>query len=406
MNIAIIRKIVTVVILASIVFSAHIFAEDAATGLSPEQIAEIKTKVEPVLKGKPVIDLPEEYRQFLFMAEVLFPDSYELFYGHGEYLTNEKADFTQAVPRLKKALELKPKDLKSLELLATCYNALKEAAEEVSAWESLREILEDFDGNEANELKERVMLQLERMAHENAMMMRSGKRFIVYTPADGEYSYTAQELSDERLEEIFRQVTGDLECIPAFRTSIIVLTPTQFDEIKPASWAGGFAKADESMVLNADSFPKSEPEDILPAKPIVLHEFTHNIVFVAAEGRCPTWLNEGLAVFSATKDRDFTEFTPSVPPPEKVMTLAQLEQEFFEISKLGKEAGERVREAYRLAGLYARFLVQSFTLAAPRQILAGLKSKMDFEKLLTDVTKMNVAQFEKRFRNWVAEMNN
>ncbi len=88
------------------------------------------------------------------------------------------------------------------------------------------------------------------------------------------------------------------------------------------------------------------------------------------------------------------------------MTLQQLEQEFADIRKLGKEAGDRVREAYQLARLYVRFLIQSFTLAAPRQILHGLKGKQPIDGLLTSVTKMTVPQFETRFRNRVAEMNN
>lgn len=381
-------------------------ADEAAIGLSPEQIEEIREKVSPVLRGRPVKDLPDEDQRFLFMAEVLFPESFELFYGHGEFLAVEKQDYTQAIPRLKKALELKPKDLKSLELLATCYYALKEEAEEASAWDSLREILEDFDADEAKDLRERVMMQLGRMAHENAMIMRSGKRFIVYTPANSTYSYTAEELTDERLEEIYRQVTGDLECIPAFRTSIVVLTPKQFEEVKPTDWAGAFASSDKSMVLDAQSFPKSEPTDILPAKPILLHEYTHNIVFVAAQGRCPIWFNEGLAVYAETKDRDFTEFTPAAQSPGELMGIEELEKEFIDIRSLGKEDIARVRRAYRLAGLYTRFLIQSFTLAAPRQILAGLKSRIPFEQLLEDVSKMNVAQFEQRFSNWVAEMNN
>lgn len=389
-----------------ITLSTPLPADDAAIGLSPQQIADIREKVAPVLRDRPVTDIPEEDQKFLFMAEVLFPDSYELFFRHGEFLALEKNDFTQAVPRLKKALELKPKDLKSLELLATCYNALKEAAEEVSAWESLREILEDFDSSEADDLRERVMMQLGRMADENAMIMRAGKRFMVYTPADSLFSYTAEELTDERLEEIYRQITGDLECIPAFRTSIIILTPQQFEDVKPTSWAGGFASSDKSMVLSADSFPRSEPTDILPCKPLILHEYTHNIVFVAANGRCPTWLNEGLAVYSETKDRDFTEFTPSADLPEKIMTLEQLEKEFADIRTLGKEHADRVRRAYKLAGLYARFLIQSFTLAAPRQILAGLKSDIPLPQLMTDVTTLSVPQFEQKFRNWVNEMNN
>jgi hypothetical protein len=236
--------------------------------------------------------------------------------------------------------------------------------------------------------------------------MRGGKRYVVYSPASGNYTYVESELSDTRLEEVYKQITNDLACIPRFKTSIIVLPPEKFAEIKPTSWAGGFARNDSSMVLSADSFPQSEPESILPAKPLVLHEYTHNIVFLAGGGRCPIWLNEGLAVYSEKKEMDFNEFVPTIPPPEKIMSLEQLEKEFIEIRSLGKESSERVHEAYQLAGLYARFIIQSYTLAAPRQILNGLKIKKPFEKLLEEVTGMNVIQFETRFRNWVAELKN
>jgi tetratricopeptide (TPR) repeat protein len=383
-----------------------IFAEEAAIGLIPEQIKEIKKKVEPVLKGCPVTDIPEEDRKLLFMAELLYPESYDLFYRHGEFLATEKADYTNAIPRLRKALDLKPKDINSLEMLATCYCALQKEADEVSCWESLREILEEDDSSDTAQIRERVMLQLERMARENEMIMRGGKRYVVYSPASGNYTYVESELSDTRLEEVYKQITNDLACIPRFKTSIIVLPPEKFAEIKPTSWAGGFARNDSSMVLSADSFPQSEPESILPAKPLVLHEYTHNIVFLAGGGRCPIWLNEGLAVYSEKKEMDFNEFVPTIPPPEKIMSLEQLEKEFIEIRSLGKESSERVHEAYQLAGLYARFIIQSYTLAAPRQILNGLKIKKPFEKLLEEVTGMNVIQFETRFRNWVAELKN
>lgn len=307
-----------------IILSATAQAEEAAIGLSPEQLKNIEEKVAPVLDGAQVIEIPEEDRRFLFLAEQIYPESYELFFRHGEYLALEKEEYTQAIPRLKRALEIEPKDVGSLELLATCYYALKEESEEVSCWESLREILEDYDESQAKDLRERVMMQLQRMANENAMIMRSGKRFMVYTPADSSYSYVADELTDARLEEVYRQITGDLNCIPPYRTSIIVLSPDKFDEVKPTSWAGGFAQCEKSMVLNAESFPRSKPDTILPAKSIVLHEFTHNIVFVAGGGRCPTWLNEGLAVYSENKEKDFTEFVPQIPTPDKIMNLEQL----------------------------------------------------------------------------------
>lgn len=387
-------------------FSGSVFADEAMIGLSPEQIAEIESKIKPVLKGQPVTEIPEEDRSVLFMAEGLFPESFDLFFRHAEYLANEKADYTQAVPRLKKALELKPKDLASLELLAQCHSQLKQAADEVSCWETLRELLEDSEDSEIRSLKERVFLNLGRMAEENEMVMRQGRRFIVYTPALSGYSHVDAELSDDRLEEIYQQVTGDLECVPAYRTSIIVLDPDKFDDIKPTSWAGGFASGGKSMTLPAESFPRSEASTRLPARKLVTHEFTHNIIFVLAEGHCPTWLNEGLAVFAENKDDTFTEFKPGLDTPETVMTLAELEKEFTDIRSLSNQDLPRVRQAYQLAGLYARFLIQNYTMTAPRQILNILKGRESFDVALKTVNDLSVDQFEKRFKNWLDELNN
>lgn len=384
--------------------SMQISGEEAALGLSPEQIKEIAQKLDPVLKGQPVSDIAEEDRPLLFLAEGLFPESYDLFFRHGEYLAGDKRSFTEAIPRLKKALELRPKDTAALETLALCHTGLKQAAEEVACWETLRELIEEDDTEQTRDLRERVTLNLGRMAAENQMIMRQGRRFIIYTPVSSEYIHIPNELTDERLEEIYLQITGDLECIPAFRTSIIVLDPIKFDAVKPASWAGGFAQGGKSMTLKTESFMPSEAGSRLPARGIVLHEFTHNIVFIAGAGRCPTWLNEGLAVFAEHKDDTFTEFKPQVPSPEQVMTLDQLEKEFAAIRKL--EGGPRVDQAYQLAGLYARFIIQNFTMTAPRLILNSLKTGSTFEKALQDVCKLQVPQFEKHFRNWVVEMAN
>ena len=182
-------------------------AETELAGFTEERIDEIKKAIEPVLKGQPVTDIPEEDRQLLFLAEMIYSDSFDLFLRHGEYLAEVKRDYTQAIPRLKRAYELKPKEIKILEKLAECHQALKQEANEVSCWETLRELLENEESDqdtEKRDLRERVMVNLDRMARENAMMMRAGRRFIIYTPVESAYTYVTHELIDDRLEEIGR----------------------------------------------------------------------------------------------------------------------------------------------------------------------------------------------------------
>ena len=397
-------QIILCIFVISLASFAH--AEDTMMGLSPEKIAEIEEKLAPVLKGGPVTDIPDEDRLLLFTAETLFPDSFDLFFRHGEYLAKEKKDYTQAIPRLKRALEITPKDLDTLDLLANCYFELKKDADAVSCWESLRERLDEDDSKETSKLRERVMVGLARMAEENQMVMRQGKKFIVYTPVSGEYVQAAEELTDGRLKEIFTQVTNDLKCIPAFRTSIIALDPVKFEEIKPTSWAGGFALGGKSMIVPAEKFPRSDPQSILPAKPLLLHEFTHNIIFVAANGRCPTWLNEGLAVFEEHKNDTYTEFQPKVQIPEPIMSIDELEKEFAEIKKITDKGSARVHNAYKLAGLSARFLIQNYTMSAPIQILNGLKKKLSFETVLKQFSKFDLSTFDIAFKNWVHQLSN
>ncbi len=152
--------------------SRPVAGEEATLGLTPEQIEEIESKLAPVFKGKPVSEIAEADRPLLFLAEGLFPESYDLFFRHGEYLATEKRSFTEAIPRLKKALDLKPKDLPSLELLAQCHTELKQASEEVACWETLRELIEEDDTEETRDLRERITFNLGRMAEENEMTMR------------------------------------------------------------------------------------------------------------------------------------------------------------------------------------------------------------------------------------------
>jgi len=381
-----------------------IAAQADLEGFSEDRIKAIETAIEPVLKGQPVTDIPEEDRQLLFLAELLFSDSYELFLGHGEYLADVKHDYTQAIPRLKRAFELKPEELAILEKLAECHQALKQDSDEVSCWETLRELLDEDESPTKHDLRKRVMVNLERMARENAMMMRAGRRFIIYTPVDNSYAYVTNELTDERLEEVYLQVTGDLSCVPAFRTSILALDPIKFEEVSPTSWAGGFAQGGKSMTVQAENFPRSEPGTRLAARKMLLHEFTHNIIFILGKGTCPTWLNEGLAVFSEKKDDGFTEFKPYVPAPSDIMTIAELDQEFIDIRALGKQSLERVFKAYQLAGLYARFLIQNSTMAAPRQIINCLKGNMTIDEALKTAVDLDTIQFENDFKAWVAEL--
>ena len=363
----------------------------------------LEEKIAPVLKGKPVTSIPEEDRKYLFLAEQFFSGSHNLFFLHGKYLALELEDYSLAVPRLQKALEIEPQDTDSLELLAHCFKQMQQAADEVSCWDSLREMIENPDVPLPEPLVERTYDALNRMAAENDQIMIRKKRFIVYIPANSDWAYLEDDFTDDRLEDVYSQVTGDLKCIPPFRTSMIILTPEKFKEISPTSWAGGFACGGKSMVFPAPQESKS-PQEPLPAKALCTHEFTHNIVYYLSPKHVPTWLNEGLAVFEQLKCDFSTDFSPNSNDLFKseadLLTIKQLEELFGEIRD--EEGSSRVAKAYRLAYLYVRFFIEHHTILAPMTIIIGCKNR-PFDEVFKEITSWDIPTFEREFKKWARQ---
>ena len=360
-----------------------------------------------VLDGKPVTELPEEDRRFLFLAEPLFPGNYNLFFRHGEYLGKEKKDFNEAIPRLKKALEIQPKSREVFDVLAFCHEQLKQTADELRCWESLREIVELSTDSADLGYQEKVFKSLGKLANENGKDIVRRNRFIVYVPHKSEYDFVLDELSDSRLEEIYAQVTGDLDCIPDSRTSILVLTPDEFADVKPTSWAGAFAEGKKSMTLPVTLFSKTKPDKPLPCRRVIVHEYTHNIVHISAGGKCPKWLNEGMAEYEESKNDSFIEYIPISSRKsmnfDPLLTPEELEKKFQDIKS--QEGGPEVQKAYFQAKLFARFLVEKFTLAGVRQILNGIKGNMTTEAVLKEVTQLSLPAFQAQFKKWLRELD-
>jgi len=396
--------------------TGRLFAEDADIrdlALPDDKIEEIvlpdeevvKEKVRPVLEGKPVEEIPEKDRHFLFLAEKLYPDQFNLFYRHGEYLAKTLKDYSQAIPRLKKAIELDSQHRDTWEILAFCHEQLKQVDEEIRCWESMRDFVENASAPADPAFKEKVFESLKRMAEENGEVMYQGKRFIIYIPQDPQWEYIIKELTDERLDEVFVQVTEDMQCIPAARTSILILDPEEFKKVTPVSWAGGFAAGSKSMTVPADKFKSSTPETVLPAKPLLIHEFTHNIVFILSGGKCPTWLNEGLATFEERKNDSYTEFIPLLAKysitNDSIPSIAEMEKKFAELKTAAMSP--EVGKAYFMFYLYTRFLIEKATLSGPCHILNALRGGVDKEQALKDITGLSVPEFERSFRNWVGK---
>ncbi|HZR33601.1 MAG TPA: hypothetical protein VFA76_17280 [Terriglobales bacterium] len=92
------------------------------------------------------------------------------------------------------------------------------------------------------------------------------------------------------LEEQYRDLARDLHYNPTENISVILYTSEQFFDITRApSWVG--ALNDGTLRIPLGGITTVSPE----LQSVLKHELTHSFVRLMSAGRCPTWLNEGLA---------------------------------------------------------------------------------------------------------------
>ena len=100
---------------------------------------------------------------------------------------------------------------------------------------------------------------------------------------------------------------------------------------------------------------------------VIRHEWTHLLIDLLTEGRCPNWLDEGLAQFIAR---------PLMNSEKTHLQLASQDQHFLPLHLLRKPfchlPGKQRRLAYLQSYAIVKYLIQEFSFTALRDVLKHL----------------------------------
>lgn len=92
------------------------------------------------------------------------------------------------------------------------------------------------------------------------------------------------------LEAAYNRVGADLNHFPAARIPVILYTKKDYSTLTAGpDWSGGLYDGKIRVPIGG----ASELTPLL--RSVLVHEYTHVVVFELTNGHCPTWLNEGLA---------------------------------------------------------------------------------------------------------------
>jgi hypothetical protein len=174
--------------------------------------------------------------------------------------------------------------------------------------------------------------------------------------------------------------------IPPFRVTIRILPDSQFfKETGAPPWTNAlYYKKQIYIPLSETSAP-----DLLDLTRSVRHEFTHAIIHALSNGRCPGWLDEGIAQWS--------EGTPSPALSQALdrwlrrnspVPLGLLQGGFTKLNS------EMVPAAYAQSFYAARMMVDLYGLPTIADYLRGLQKDGEVEDVFKNTFALNEHQFE------------
>jgi tetratricopeptide (TPR) repeat protein len=192
-------------------------------------------------------------------------------------------------------------------------------------------------------------------------------------------------VSDEvlmMLEEIRDRVGSELGNRIQGNTSVILYSDQQFRDITHlASWAG--AAFDGKIRVPVANYRDDRPL----LKKVLTHEFTHAAIYDLVGGRCPSWLNEGLAML----------LEGQVPDEQVYLPLNRLQRPFTAMDE------EHALQAYQASLSAAYYLTRQYDWAFIRLLFSKMQQGSDFSASFKAAYGFSVEEFEKRWKESLAK---
>ena len=179
------------------------------------------------------------------------------------------------------------------------------------------------------------------------------------------------------LEEIRDRVGSELGHRIRGNTSVILYSDQQFRDITHlASWAG--AAFDGKIRIPVANYQN----DRQLLKNVLTHEFTHAAIYDMTGGRCPAWLNEGLAML-------LEGLTPKEPD---YIPLKELQKPFT-----GLDPGQALL-AYKASLSAAHYLTSQYDWAFVRLLFSKMQQRRDFPPAFKEAYGITIDEFEQRWK--------
>lgn len=311
------------------------------------------------------------------------PDQVNLLEWHATALAMQ-GRYPDAANELERANTLRPDSPELLRVLGLARYDADRTSEAIAAWKRSLELAPDA-------YTERLLHKAEREAEvEERSKSKESRHFTLHyqgekTPPDLQRELLAT------LENEYQDLSRQLSYTPAENIIVILYTEKEFQDITEApSWAGALNDGKLRIPIGGISAMNSELSRVLE------HELTHSFVKSMAGGRCPTWLNEGLA--QMMEPRSSAMFARQLAPlfqQRKAIPYSVLEHSFTRFNNLQADV------AYAESLSATEYLRGRYGMDEILRMLQSIGSGSEPEEALKHSTGMDYSVLQERVGDYL-----
>jgi tetratricopeptide (TPR) repeat protein len=313
------------------------------------------------------------------------PEQPELLEWHAIALSAQ-GRYDDAAHELEHAINLAPDSAHLNRLLGLAQYNADHTSEAVSAWKRALELAPD-PGTGAWLRKAERELEVEERSRR-----RQSAHFILHYQGDAT-SPNLQEQLLATLDDGYRDLASQLGYEPSEKIIVILYTQKEFVDITEApSWAGAINDGKLRIPIHGVAVMNPELARVLK------HELTHSFLSSLAGGRCPTWLNEGMAQLMEPRSSSaFAQPLAALFQQRKEIPLSVLEHPFIRFS----DTEAQVAYAESLSGV--EYLRERYGLGEVLRMLRSIGSGVQPELALRQSTGMDYSALEQRIGEYLAK---
>lgn len=193
------------------------------------------------------------------------------------------------------------------------------------------------------------------------------------------------------LEDAYREIGREISVYPETEAIVYLYTKQQFRDVtRSPSWAG--ALYDGKIRIPISGYKN----DMAQLKRNLYHEYVHALVrSVVKEGRCPTWLNEGLAQYFEDKDKlDYRrEMIKALQKNKVVIPVKNLEGSFMGFSSAQSHV------AYSVSLAIVEFMIDRYGMHNVKRVLEELGKNKSIDEAMRDGLSISYEAFQKEWQS-------